>query len=176
MIEQAVARKMALWEVFGRHLLGCVLAATGEPEAALEELRRGRLGADQLNNTIFMPTTLGFEALALAGLRRFDDAIECVDQAIRLAQDTRERWWEPELHRYRGVIEEQRGGSNADREESYRRSIEIARRQGSRVFELRGSMALADLWVKQNRLEEARELLEPLRELIAANGKTGQES
>ena len=176
MIEQAVARNMALWEVFGRHLLGCVLAATGEPEAALEELRRGRLGADQLNNTIFMPTTLGFEALALAGLRRFDDAIECVDQAIRLAQDTRERWWEPELHRYRGVIEEQRGGSNADREESYRRSIEIARRQGSRVFELRGSMALADLWVKQNRLEEARELLEPLRELIAANGKTGQES
>jgi len=142
MIEQAVARNMALWEVFGRHHLGCVLAATGEPEAALEEIRRGRQGADQLNNTVFRPMTLGLEALALAGLRRYEDAIGCLEQALRLVEETGERWWEPELHRYRGLIERQRNGSDAVCESSFRRAIEIARQQGSKLFEVRATTEL----------------------------------
>ena len=143
MIEQAVARNMALWEVFGRHHLGCVLAATGKPEAALEELRRGRQRAEQLNNTIFRPMTFGFEALALADLNRFDDAIGCLDRATRLVEETEERWWEPELHRYRGLVERRRNGSDAVGTSSFQRAIEIARRQGSKLFESNATTDLA---------------------------------
>ena len=167
MIEQAVVRAMALWEAFGRHLLGCVLAVTGEPEAALDELHRGRRGADLLSNTIFKPMTLGFEALALARLRRFDDAIECLDQAIGLVEVTEERWWEPELYRYRGLIERQRNGAVADCESNFRRAIEVARKQDSKIFELRGMIDLADLWVEANRIDEARDILAPHRDMVA---------
>ncbi len=172
MIEQAVARAMALWEVFGRHHLGSVLAAIGEPEAALEEVHRGRRGAELLNNTIFKPMTLGFEAQALARLLRFEDAIRCLDQAILLVEETEERWWEPELHRYRGLIERQRNGSAAACERNFRRAIEIARKQDSKIFELRGIIDLADFWVEMNRVNEARDLLAPFEDLIIEDVET----
>ena len=44
-------------------------------------------------------------------------------------------------------------------EESFMTSLEIARSQASRFWELRTSMSLARLWQKQGKRSEARELL-----------------
>lgn len=60
MIEDASARSMALWVVFGRHHRGSALAALGKSEEALEEIHKGRDDASRLNHWWLKPMTLRF--------------------------------------------------------------------------------------------------------------------
>ena len=52
-------------------------------------------------NTILKPMTLRFEAEALMGLRRADEAIDCLNRALHFAQSMEERWYEAEIYRLR---------------------------------------------------------------------------
>ena len=45
--------------------------------------------------------TLRFEAEALMGLRRADEAIDCLNRALHFAQSMEERWYEAEIYRLR---------------------------------------------------------------------------
>ncbi len=153
---------MALWVVFGRYLLGSALAALGEPEAALEEMRRGRAEAEQLNHSWMRPMTLRFEAQALATLGRFDAAIARLDEAVQAIAATDERWWEAEVHRVRGEINQQRGGATNDSAASFQRAIDVARRQKAKLFELRAATGLGSLWYENRKADQARNLIAPL--------------
>ena len=71
-----------------------------------------------------------------------------------------ERISEAELYRLKGdlllaLFEE----NQAEAEESFRRAIDIARRQGAKSLELRAVMSLSRLWQKQGKQEEARQML-----------------
>ena len=164
MIEHAAARSMALWVVFGRHLLGSALAALNEAEAALDEIHRGRAEAEKLRNSIFKPMTLHFEAQALATLGRFDEAFARLDESLETVEATQERWWEAEIYRLRGEISRQSKGSLEDAEASFRRAIDVARDQKAKLFELRAATSLGRLWQEAGKNREARELIAPLYE------------
>lgn len=52
------------------------------------------------------------------------------------------------------------GGTDLTRsEDSYRRAIEVAREQKARAIELRAAMELSQIWQKQGKDREARQLL-----------------
>jgi len=159
MIEDAGAHSMALWVAFSRHILGGALVNLEEPEAALKELRLGRDEAEKLNNNIFKPMTLRFEAQALSSLGRHDDAIACLDTALEIVEATDERWWESDIHRLRGDIVRHLNSAASDSEASFKRAMAIAADQKARLFELRSAVALGGLWRDQGRGEEARVVL-----------------
>jgi predicted ATPase len=46
-----------------------------------------------------------------------------------------------------------------DAEACFQQAIEIARRQGARLYELRATVSLARLWAQQDRAMEAKEAL-----------------
>jgi len=50
----------------------------------------------------------------------------------------------------------------AKAEESFRTALAIARKQGTRGYELRAATSLARLWGEKSRRGEARELLAPV--------------
>jgi len=55
--------------------------------------------------------------------------------------------------------------SSSDHEEAevcFRKALDVARRQSSKLFELRAATRLARLWQNQGRKDEARELLAPV--------------
>ena len=162
MIEDASARSMALWVVFGRHLLGAALVNLGEPEAALQELRHGREEAEKLNNKIFKPMTLRFEAQALSALGQHSSAVACLDGALEIIEATEERWWESDIWRLRGEILQSVPGMANDSENNLRRAIMIAKDQKARLLELRSATALGHLWRKNGRDKEACELVTPI--------------
>jgi class 3 adenylate cyclase/tetratricopeptide (TPR) repeat protein len=159
MIEYAATRSMPLWVVFGRHHLGSALAALGESEEALEEIHRGRDEASRLNHWWLRPMTLRFEAQALADLGRPDEASACLDEALTLVEATKERWWEAEIHHFRGELNHQCNGSLEKSEASFRRAIDVARGQESKLFELRAVTSLGRLWCAGGRCEEAHDLI-----------------
>jgi predicted ATPase len=86
-----------------------------------------------------------------------------LDEALALAEEMDERWWEAELHRLKGRLLLSLTGDNAAAAEAcYERAINVARDQGARSLELRSSTSLARLWHMQGKVKAARELLAPI--------------
>ena len=56
-----------------------------------------------------------FEALALATLGHFAEAFARLDESIERIEATGERWFEAEIYRLRGEINQQSNGSRDDR-------------------------------------------------------------
>jgi predicted ATPase len=145
MVDEAEKRSMALWAVFGRYFLGCSLMGLGEPEAGLAELYRGRSDAAKLENRVFLPMTLSFEAQGLAALGRHDEAVTKLTEALRVIEETEEHWWEAEVHRTQGEIMLTSGSAPADCELKFRKAMEIAARQGAQLLQRRANASLESL-------------------------------
>src|SRR5262249_52772313 len=68
---------------------------------------------------------------------------------------------EAEMHRVHGELLLARARTG-EAEEYLRRSMEIARRQKAKSFELRTAMVLAQHWQREGRRQAARDLLAPI--------------
>ena len=112
--------------------------------------------------TLWAPAQRSYLAMAYADVGKFDDARKCAGEAIALAEDTKERWTEPEVHRIAGEIKSLSPERDITRAEGhFRRALEIARAQQARSLELRAATSLAQLWRDQGRRQEADDLLRP---------------
>jgi predicted ATPase len=82
-----------------------------------------------------------------------------VAEALAELETCGERIYEAELHRLRGelLLAQSRGRrSEPQAEESFRKAIEIARRQGAKSLELRAAVSLGRLLRRQGKGEAAR--------------------
>jgi predicted ATPase len=100
-------------------------------------------------------------AAALARADHTNRAIMLVNQAIAELGD--EQFYQAELYRLKGELILQSGRahpeSGAEAEDCFIRALEAARRQKARSWELRASLSLARLLMKQGRRDEARTIL-----------------
>ena len=90
-----------------------------------------------------------------------DAALTEVNEALRLASATDEKWAQAEMLRLRGDLLRLLGDSVAA-EASFQDSITLAQRQGARLFELRACVGLCELWRDQGKHAEAQRLLGPV--------------
>jgi predicted ATPase len=96
--------------------------------------------------------------------------MSAISEALSLIEETGERHVIPELYRIRGdlLLRSKKGDPEAD----YLKALELARHQGTRLFELRAAMSLAQLWADQHKRSEARELLVPIYEWFSEGFNT----
>jgi predicted ATPase len=114
-------------------------------------------------STLWMPFYLSNLARAHARLCRFDEAWRSIGEAIKAVETTKETWCEAEIHRVAGEITLMSPESDATKAEAhFARSLEIARGQKAKSWELRAAMSMARLWRDQGKRDEARELLAPV--------------
>ena len=85
-----------------------------------------------------------------------------ISEALSLIEETGEGHVVPEAYRIRGDL--LAGSRTGDPEADYLKALELARLQGTRLFELRATMSLAQLWADQHKRTEARDLLVPIYE------------
>ena len=114
-------------------------------------------------STVWAPWQRSSLAMAYADIGQFDDARKCIGEAIAMAENTKDRASEPELHRIAGEIEllsPDRDVTSA--EVHFQRALEIARAQQARSYELCAATSLAGLWRDQGRRAEAHDLLAPV--------------
>ncbi len=90
---------------------------------------------------------------------RTEEGLASIDEALAEARAHNERWWDAELHRLRGELLFMHGADATDVEAAFLRAIEIARSQRARSLELRATMSLARLYIKQHRSNDARQQL-----------------
>jgi class 3 adenylate cyclase/predicted ATPase len=156
---------LPMWRAFGFFLVGVATAEGGRPGEALTDMRRGLELLREQDVRVF--DGLGKIALAEAEARagEIDRAIAVLDEAQATCERIGHRAFEAELHRARGELLLQREPTNpAPAEEALRSAIAVARRQGTRSFELRAALSLAKLYRSINRAAEARAVLAPALE------------
>ncbi len=111
----------------------------------------------QVDDSIFLLTLADAYGMAAQPQQGLDQLAE----AAKLVETTHERWTEAEIHRLRGRLLLSMH-EHAAAEDSYRRALEVARRQSAKFWELRAARDLARLWCDQGKRTEARDLLSPI--------------
>src|SRR5262249_38682220 len=94
---------------------------------------------------------------------RVAEALVALDAAAGEADRTGNAAALADLHRLRGMVLQSPGSANDDGAESaFTQAISVARRQGSRFYELRAAASLAQLWRNRGCHPQARDLLAPI--------------
>jgi DNA-binding winged helix-turn-helix (wHTH) protein/class 3 adenylate cyclase/TolB-like protein/predicted ATPase len=123
--------------------------------------------------TVVLPFFLMDLAQAYAELGEINEAVKSLGAARAAAEETGERWCDPEIQRIAGDLalkEKKRGESDAGR--NYQKAIEKAHSQGARSWELRASTSLAILLRNWGRRQAAHDLLDPLIATLGLEGDT----
>ena len=108
-----------------------------------------------------MPTFLILAAEGQVKAGRAEAALQTIEQALAICDDTGERWAMAEVLRTKASILLSTGRAKSNEiEVILLDSLEIARRQQARCWELRTSCDLARLWQGQGRNREALKLLQ----------------
>jgi tetratricopeptide (TPR) repeat protein len=142
--------------------MGTVSALRGQAQAGLEQLRRGAelLTANTATSWQEPQLYIGGYNLALgyelAG--RPDEALATLIPALGWMERRGAEVDLAPMHLLKGWLFESKSNSS-EAENSFRTSIEIARRQNAKSLELRATTSLARLLAKQGRSDEARAML-----------------
>ena len=170
-LEQArVAMDLAEKQGFGQLLAyakahcGRALIDLGDAEDGValidEALREGKEIGIGFNDSF----NLASLAVGTAASGAFDAAKKHLAESLTKVEKSSERWYEAEIHRIQGELALDEDGPTAApvAEECFGRSLEIARRQQAKAWELRTACSLAKLWQSEDKLEQAHELLCPV--------------
>ena len=150
------------WMNCGRIFEGWGAICGGDVHSGMETLQRGVAGWRKSGAKLWLPIFNMMEAYSKAGCN--DDALQAIDRAIAVSAETGERWALAEVLRIKArLLQSTRSmGLAAVREVEtlLATSLNTARRQRARCWELRASCDLARLWKGQGRMEEATQLLQ----------------
>jgi predicted ATPase len=99
-------------------------------------------------------------AEAHGNIGQFGEGLKLIEEAIAIAHDTAELAFEPELHRVKGELLLKPDPPNtAEAEQCFRTAIEHARKHRAKSWELRATISLARLLIKQRKRDQARAIL-----------------
>jgi predicted ATPase len=153
---------LRMFRAYGEFLEGWVTADGGALTNGLDGMRRGAESVREQNVLAFdgqIKIALS-EAEARAG--DLDRAIAALDDALATAERTGYRAFEAELRRARGEMLLRRDPADfALAEQALQAAVRIARQQGTRSFELRAALSLANLYQSTDRPVEAHAVLAP---------------
>jgi predicted ATPase/aminoglycoside phosphotransferase (APT) family kinase protein len=147
----------SFWLAGGGVLNGWALAALGDRDAGLEQLRKGLIDWLATDSVTYQPYYLGLLGDVLIGRGQAREAARILDEALSLAAQTGEGLYEAELYRLRGEARLIGPGEPdlAAAETNLRQSMDVARRQGAKSLELRSALSLGRLLKRLGRTPEA---------------------
>ena len=155
----ATDQGFALWQATGTFFKGAGMLLQGRAEESLSFLKNGHDAFRRTGAEILRPFQLSVLGDAYTRAARFDEAHAALDEGLALVEKNDDHIQEAELHRLKGELLLAESPDGAAAEDLFTRSIETARRQQSKAWELRASMSLARLWQRQGRRREAYEML-----------------
>jgi DNA-binding response OmpR family regulator/predicted ATPase len=149
------------WATWGRLLDGWAAICGGHLGRGTKVLRAAVAGWQQEGARLWLPVFLILEAEGHLKAGCDEAALQTIEQALAICEETGERWALAEVLRTKACILLSTGRAKSDEIEAILLdSLEIARRQQARCWELRTSCDLSRLWRRQGRSEEALRLLQ----------------
>jgi class 3 adenylate cyclase/predicted ATPase len=136
---------------------GEALAEQGHSAEGIADLSRGLAAMRAIEFDANRPTHLSRLAKAYGTVGRLDEALSTLDEAMALAAESGEHKLDAERFQLKGELLLKRSKSDfAEVGVCFEKSIEIARSQSAKWFELRATASLARLLGSRGRREEGR--------------------
>src|SRR5262249_46187438 len=141
--------------------LGCRVPGEGRPRGLRNLMKVWRPGARRAH--LWLPIFLALKAEAHAKAGRSDTALNVIEEALAVSDETGERRAVAEVLRVKGGWFQASGRAADDEIENLLiKSLETGRRQQALSWQLRTACDLARLWQGQGRGEEALTLLQSI--------------
>jgi predicted ATPase len=100
---------------------------------------------------------------SLLAARQYGEGLDQVNRGLAIAAEIGEHWYVPRLHQVRAeLLLHAYGSCDGVVEASLRQSLEVARKQGAKGWELRTATSLARLWLDEGHRDAAFNLLAPI--------------
>ncbi|MHA1571353.1 MAG: AAA family ATPase, partial [Alphaproteobacteria bacterium] len=113
-------------------LLGWAIAADGESDAGIAQIREGLAAWQSTGTGMRRPYFLALLADALLGAEQTEEGLSVVAEAEALIERSGETRWHAETVRLKGALMDRAGAAAEDIEVTYQRALEIARGQEAR--------------------------------------------
>jgi predicted ATPase len=163
LVALADEKSSLFWRAHGMLMRGWALALTGKAAEAVQMITSGFTAYRSTGAKLLLPSLLSCLAGAHYQLGQFDDARQCIVEAMTTIEATKQSWCEADVHRMAGEIalmSPKRDVAKAEAE--FQHALAIARTQQAKSWELRAAMSMARLWRNQGKRDEARDLLAPV--------------
>ena len=150
---------MTNWHSFGQIVHGQSLALLGKANEAIAEIKSALESFEASGAAVpgWAYASLAFSCLAAA---QPQEGLRVAAKGLEVEENTGDREAKPELHRLHGELVLMGDPTEAGTAEaSFRGAIEAARKQYTKLPELRATVSLGRLLVKQDRCSEARAML-----------------
>ena len=160
----AAEHGFAFWLARGNGYAGWSASAGGAAERGAAMVREGLELLQGAGLSLYTPGMLAMLADACLAAGRPEAASDAIKTGLSQAYRTGELWLAAELHRRRAdmLMNTGTGGDDGVIEAELLRAVALARCQGAKLFELRATTSLAQLWQARGRTAEARQVLEPI--------------
>lgn len=167
-LEMAREQGFATWVGISQMIRGGAMARQGEPEEGIAEIRHGIQAYSGIEAVAYQPFGLSILAEALTAAGKLDEAGDVLERALAMIEETEERFYLAELLRLRGELCGRKGDAAAA-EHWLREAIELSRRQGAKLFELRSLVSLCRNLGEPRRETLARDAVAPLLDWFGAH-------
>jgi adenylate cyclase len=142
---------------------GWALAELGNPEEGIKQIQSGREVCEAAGGALIRPFFLILLAEAYWRGNRMQEGLTALAEASATIEKKGECAYESEVRRLRAEFLLREGeGHEAVAERLLRSALMSARLRNAKSLELRATSSLARLLAKQNRRQEAREILEEI--------------
>ncbi|RZN35204.1 transcriptional regulator [Bradyrhizobium sp. Leo121] len=161
LIEHTERHPIRLWNLWARAFRGMVMAKRGGVATGLPVLRKALELAGEAR---FLPRfllPLGELAICLGEAGDAAQGLIAVNEALARCEAREEQWYQAELLRIKGELLLHAGerGSVVAAEQSFDKSLQVARSQGALFWELRTAISFARLRATQDRPANAHHIL-----------------
>jgi len=151
------------WAAGGRILDGWAVACQGKVDEGIEKLDEGLAAWRKTGARLWLPIFLALKAEAHAKAGRSDTALNVIEEAFAISDETGERWAVAEVLRIKAGLLQAAGRAAADEIENLLiKSLETARRQQALSWQLRTACDLVRFRQGQGRGDEALTLLQSI--------------
>ena len=156
---------LALYLAWGALHLGLGAREARRSGRRLGRASTGAGGIRQSRQQVLLPFYRGLLAEIEAERGGAEAALAGIDEALALAGETGEHWFDAGLHRIRGeILLKQNPADPAPAEAAFLAAIAVAQQQKARSFELRAALSLAKLYQSTGRPIDAHDVLGPALE------------
>jgi predicted ATPase len=152
---------LPVYSAIGGMSLGIVGIRCGNGREGLEQLTAGLAKFARIDWRLLFVEFGGFRVTALHQAGDTHAAFVALAELFDVVEETNERYYEPELWRLHGTLSSATEAGGKGAETSFSKAIEVAKRQGSKSFQLRATCDLARLYAARGDQAEARAMLEP---------------